>query len=330
MIQISCALAPSSATPDLGALAEALGYHHVWCYDSPALYGDVWVALARLADRTARIGLGPAVLVPSLRHPMVTAAAVATLADLAPGRVAIAVGSGFTGRMALGQRPMSWADVEAYVRVLRALLAGEEATWDGAAIRMLHSPGLVAPRPVGVPILLGADGPKGIAVAEAVGDGIISARIPQAAEHLCHRALLQFGTVLEEGETAESPRAFAAAGPGVLLAYHAAYALRGPDAVRRLAGGDRWLAVVEGFPPAERHLMVHEGHVLTPNAADRTVLAESRELLTRHTMTGPPAEIRSRVERYAAAGVTELVFQPAGPDLPRELTAMAAALALNP
>ncbi|HEY5153579.1 MAG TPA: LLM class flavin-dependent oxidoreductase, partial [Acidimicrobiales bacterium] len=85
-MDISCGFAPSAAAPDLVAVAEELGYARAWMYDSPALYGDVWVALTRAAERTSRIGLGPGVLVPSLRHVMVTAAATAGLAELAPGR----------------------------------------------------------------------------------------------------------------------------------------------------------------------------------------------------------------------------------------------------
>src|SRR5215216_2209746 len=100
-LDISCAFATSMATPDHIVLAERLGYRRAWCYDSPALYPDVWMVLALAASRTERIGLGPAVLVPSLRHPMVNAAAIATLAAQAPGRVAVALGSGFTGRVVL-------------------------------------------------------------------------------------------------------------------------------------------------------------------------------------------------------------------------------------
>src|SRR5436309_3019260 len=121
-MDISCAFATSPATPDHIVLAERLGYQRAWCYDSPALYPDVWVALALAAQRTERIGLGPGVLVPALRHPMTNAAAIATLVDMAPGRIVVAIGSGFTGRYTLGQRSMRWADVADYVRVLRALL----------------------------------------------------------------------------------------------------------------------------------------------------------------------------------------------------------------
>src|ERR1700739_1143973 len=106
-MDISCAFATSSDTPPHVELAEALGYKRAWLYDSPALYPDVWMVLSRCAERTSRIGLGTGVLVPSLRHPMVNAAAIAELVGQAPGRVAVAIGSGFTGRVSVGQRAQS-------------------------------------------------------------------------------------------------------------------------------------------------------------------------------------------------------------------------------
>src|SRR3954471_2323900 len=124
-MEISCAFPTALDSPDQIVLAEELGYDRAWLYDTPQQSTDVWVTLALAADRTERIGLGPGVLVPSLRHPMVNAAAIAGLAELAPGRVAVAVGAGFTGRMVMGQRPMRWADVGTYIRTLRALLRGE-------------------------------------------------------------------------------------------------------------------------------------------------------------------------------------------------------------
>src|SRR5258707_1500732 len=197
-MDISCAFATSGETPAYVELAETLGYQRAWLYDSPALYPDVWMVLTRCAERTSRIGLGPGVLVPSLRHPMVNAAAIAELADQAPGRVAVAIGSGFTGRLTLGQRPMPWRQVAEYVRCLKALLAGETAEWEGAKIRMLQLPGFGAARPIEVPILIGADGPKGLAVAAELGDGAFSAALPQpdAAGVTDWRALLSFGTVV--------------------------------------------------------------------------------------------------------------------------------------
>ena len=222
-ITISCGFPPSRRAIEHIVLAEELGYTRAWVYDSPALYPDVWMILGAAAERTERIGLGPGVLVPSLRHPMVNAAAIATLAEQAPGRLAVAIGSGFTGRMVLGQRPMKWADVEGYVDTLKALLRGDDAQWDGATLRMVQGPGFGAPRPItDVPILIAADGPKGLAVAARLGDGLFSAGVPQAGDDSTPkwRALLAFGTVLDDGESSSSERAKAATAPAFAVVAH--------------------------------------------------------------------------------------------------------------
>lgn len=325
-MDISCAFATSLDTPGWVAEAERLGYRRAWCYDSPALYPDVWMVLGRAAERTSTIGVGPAVLVPSLRHPMVNAAAIAGLAAMAPGRVAVAVGAGFTGRMVIGERAMRWSDVAAYVRTLRALLRGEEVEWDGAVLRMLHPPGFAAPRPVEVPILIGADGPKGLAVAAELGDGVFSAGLPQpGAPELRWRALLQFGTVLDDGEDPAGERVAAAAGHGVAVAYHAVYERGGPAAVDGLPGGRRWREAVEAVPPARRHLAVHDGHLVAMNDHDRLAWPDAATLVKSATLTGSAADIRDRIAALEAAGVTEVAYQPAGPDIGRELAAFAAA-----
>src|SRR5258706_237590 len=97
-MKLTCAFATGPDTPDHVAVAESLGYQRAWLYDSPALYPDVWMQLALAATRTATIGLGPGVLVPSLRHPVTNAAAITTLERLAPGRGTGALGSGFNRR----------------------------------------------------------------------------------------------------------------------------------------------------------------------------------------------------------------------------------------
>ena len=204
-LDLSCAFATSLDTPAHVAVAERLGYRRAWLYDSPALYPDVWAQLCRAADRTDRIGLGPGVLVPSLRHPLANASAIATLVDAAgPGRVAVAVGAGFTGRMAMGRRAMAWKDVAEYVRTLRALLRGEDATWEGAAIRMLHREEFAPRRPIDVPFVIAAAGPKGIAVARELGDGVFGA--PAPVPGFAWSVVLTFGTILRPGVSRRGTR----------------------------------------------------------------------------------------------------------------------------
>src|SRR5436305_6364968 len=156
-MDVSAAFPPGAKTPDHIALAEELGFRRAWVYDSPALYSDVWVTLGRAADRTSRIGLGTGVLIPSLRHVMVTAASIAGLEAIAPGRTVVGIGSGFTGRMTLGKRPNRCVFVADDLRALRALLRGDQVEWDGAVIQMIHPQGFAADRPIEVPVLVGGE-----------------------------------------------------------------------------------------------------------------------------------------------------------------------------
>lgn len=321
-MDVWCAFATSMVTPDHIVLAEDLGYRRAWCYDSPALYPDVWMILALAAARTSTIGLGPGVIVPSLRHPVVTAAAIGTLAAQAPGRVLVAIGSGFTGRVVLGQKPMRWADVAQYVQVLRTLLAGEDVLWEGHRIRMLQPPSCGAGRPIEIPILIGADGPKGQQVAADLGDGAFSANVPVLAE-AAHswRALLMCGTVLSDEEAPDSPRAVAAVQTSVAVAYHVFYERGGAAAVDALPNGPRWRQQIEAEPPDTRHLTIHAGHQIGLNDHDKVVFPEAVEIAPAVTAIGTAEQLRARLDKWAEDGVSEVAFQPAGPDIPRELRA---------
>jgi 5,10-methylenetetrahydromethanopterin reductase len=325
---ISAAFPPALDTPDHVELAEQLGYRRAWLYDSPAYLHDVWMTLARVAERTERIGLGPAVLVPSLRHPMTNAAAIATLEELAPGRVAVAVGSGFTGRHMLGLPAMPWREVREYVDALRKLLRGEDAQWDGRTIRMIHPPGFGASRPIAVPILVGAEGPKGTAVADELGDGTFSAGGANSASRNEWRAVLRFGTVLDDGEDPSSARVIEAAGPGTAVVLHGLYERQGA-AVDNVPGGAEWRADVEAIDEAERHLAVHEGHLVHLTDRDRKAFeAGLTGLIPAVGLTGTRDQIKAKVDELVAQGATEIAYQPSRHDTARDLKALAAALEL--
>nr|MDT0664106.1 LLM class flavin-dependent oxidoreductase [Micromonospora sp. DSM 115978] len=199
---ISVALPPSANVVAYAKAAEELGYHRLWLYDSPALYGDLWMALGRVAEQTERIGLGAGVAVPSLRHPMVTAAAISTVEELAPGRLVVTFGTGFTARMAMGKKGMKWSDLAAYLRQVRGLLAGDVVEIDGAACQMLHLPGWGPDRPLPTPLWAAPMGPKGFAVARDLGvDGVLLTGIPPEECHEWKAAgLLVNGTVVRPGE----------------------------------------------------------------------------------------------------------------------------------
>ena len=105
--------------------AEALGFTHAWFFDTQMITADCFVSMAVAAMKTSRIRLGTGVLVPSNRIAAVTANAFATLNGLAPGRIDFGVGTGFSARRAMGLGAMKLAEMEEYIRVVYALLAGE-------------------------------------------------------------------------------------------------------------------------------------------------------------------------------------------------------------
>src|ERR1700709_1666454 len=238
---LSVALPPSKRVVDYARVADRLGYERVWIFDSPALYGDVWIALARIADGVPDIGLATGVAVSSLRHPMVTASAIATIEDLAPGRLWAYFGTGFTARLSMGQRGVRWAGLATYVRQVRALLRGEGVTIDGASCQMMHSPGWAPARPIEVPLGLAPIGPKGFAVSREVADGVILTAPPAPENREWeHAALPVNGSVLDAAEDHNTPRVRHAVGPAYVTGFHA-LAEWAPELVHDSPGGEDWL-----------------------------------------------------------------------------------------
>ena len=97
MLTYDFRLPPGPRTVEYALLAEELGFRAVWCPEIPAFGHDIWVTLARIAEKTKRIRFGPSVLIPSYRHPMAQASAIATLEQITPGRLMVGFGTGFTG-----------------------------------------------------------------------------------------------------------------------------------------------------------------------------------------------------------------------------------------
>lgn len=320
-MKISCAFHPTTDTPAHIEWAESLGYARAYCVDSPALVPDLFVTLALAAQRTSRIGLATGMLIPRLRHVMTTAAALATLNRLAPGRIVMGVGVGFTGSRLLGKRPMRWAEVLEYAKAVRALLRGEEVVWDDSLITFVPSPDFRASLPVELPILVASDGPKGRAVARELEAGLCALQpVPQAEfEWLAHAT---FGTVLEAGESPTSDRVMAVAGLGMAIAYHSMYDLHGAR-VDELPGGAAWREQIESIPLERRHIEIHRGHGTELTARDWRLLP--REMVGNFSLIGDEAAVAQQVRDLAAAGVSELLYSPAGDNIPHELEKFAGA-----
>jgi 5,10-methylenetetrahydromethanopterin reductase len=224
--------------------------------------------------------------------------------------------------MAMGQKPLTWKYTRRYIEQLRGLLRGEKIEVDGGIVQMLHHDDFAPRHPINTPIVVAANGPKGLEVARELGDGVMTIATGNSEFAWC--AVLAFGTVLDAGEDATSERVAAAAGPGQTVVYHAMWE-GNPESVDALPGGAEWRKHLEELPENERHLAVHEDHLVAVTERDRPLL--DGELLRAFTWTGTREEMRARLDALEAAGATEILYAPMGPDIARELEAFASAAA---
>jgi 5,10-methylenetetrahydromethanopterin reductase len=129
-------------------------------------------ALARTESLTVGLGILPAVA----RNPAITAMELATLANLAPGRVLAGIGHGVQEWMEqMGVRtPSPLTTLDEVIAIVRRLLHGESVTLDGSQFTMKDVT-LDAPPTQPPPVLAGVRGPKSLALAGRVADGVVLA-----------------------------------------------------------------------------------------------------------------------------------------------------------
>ena len=178
--------------PDTGqAVALAQAAEHAgarWIGVADAFWWrDVWLLLGRVAAATERIELGPAMTNPYMRHRFHTAAALATLQEMAPGRVFCGVAAG--GSEVTAAAGISRRDAAARVTELVAFLreVAGSGTLDATSGRGLD----VGLDPV--PILMAGRGDQMMRAAGALADRVLLWAIP-ASDLRRSVALVRDGT----------------------------------------------------------------------------------------------------------------------------------------
>ena len=132
---------------------------------------------------------------------------------------------------------------------------------------------------------------------------------------------LTFGTVLADGESADSPRVLAAAGHAGPVLFH--FAMEN-QRLELLPNGQAWAAAYADVPANAKHLALHDRHLIAINDRDRPFV--TAELLTQNGLALGPSGWRERVALLESMGATEIAYQPAGPDIPGELERFATAV----
>ena len=329
----------ASKIDDIGYIerAEALGYSHAWIADSQMIWSDCYAVLALAAERTSRIKLGTGVAITGTRIAPVTAHSIATINRIAPGRTFLGIGAGNTALRLMGHRPVGVNEFGEYLRVVRALLDGQEVdfTFRGRTepLRFLmEEQGFIATEPR-IPMYVSGFGPKSQGLAGEVGDGLVMSIPPNAslfdrAIENCRRGAeaagrdfdadsfytcsLTTAVILEPGEDLTSPRVIEECGPFVLSGLHYLYDQQHqfdrepPPHVRPV--WDEYCALVEKTPARGRHLRVHAGHCTYSLPEEERFVTP--DLIRASCLAGTAEEVRAQVRTLADAGLDQLMLLP--------------------
>jgi len=153
-------------------LAERLGFH-AFFHNDKKWARELFSRLGAATQATSRIGLGTSVLDPYTRHPAVAAQATATLAELAPGRFRVVMGSGSHFETLPGYgNPKPVAALRETTQLMRALWAGEKVTIDGQVVKFKD--GALDWKPTAIPpIYIASRGPQILKLAGEIADGVL-------------------------------------------------------------------------------------------------------------------------------------------------------------
>jgi alkanesulfonate monooxygenase SsuD/methylene tetrahydromethanopterin reductase-like flavin-dependent oxidoreductase (luciferase family) len=323
-VRVGVCVQPKIDDPDYAVRLEQRGYTSAWFADSPMIWSDCYASLALAAARTTRIRLGTGVAVAGLRLPTTTAAAIASINRMAPGRTFLAVGNGNTGWRLLGHKPLPVAALERELRTLRGLLAGEtvdlklRGKTTATSIQMADL-GFVDVEHR-IPLVVSAFGPRAMRLAAEVGDGVVTslvgaAHISRARAAMGDRPVtgMTHAIVLRPGEAVDSPRVLEHAGATVLSTVHYMYdkwcdegGATPPSALEPI--WEEYVSAIAGAPARVRHQRVHAGHNTFVHPDERRFVIP--ELVDRFALVGTPDQLAQRLQALETAGLDELLLLP--------------------
>ena len=270
----------------MGRVADA-GIDHVFTADHVSFRNgsgmDGLVTLAALSGLEPRLGLQVGVYLLALRHPMVAARQIATLAEAAPGRLTVGVGVGGDDRAEVEVCDIDPATrgrrTDAALEIVRTVLEGRTVDGDGEFFGFRGGKIRPVPDPP-VPLVVGGRSDAALERAGWLGDGWLAA--------WC------------------SPRRFAEGAARV----EAVGAGRDVDWQHGL---QLWLGV--GASPQEGRT-----HVA---AAMERFYRMSFEPFERYTPCGTAEDVAEFLQPYVDAGAATLNLTPCGPDRTTEIATVA-------
>jgi probable F420-dependent oxidoreductase len=160
---------PHGRLVELFALAESHGFEYGWTYDSHVLWQESFPLLTLAVQATKTMRFGHCVTNPGTREPTVLASGYATLHDISEGRMVMGIGRGDSARRFIGQKPVLVAEFERRLAMIKEFMNGREVNWNDKDLQLKW----VRPELPEIPMHVAGYGPKALAVAGRVGDGVI-------------------------------------------------------------------------------------------------------------------------------------------------------------
>jgi 5,10-methylenetetrahydromethanopterin reductase len=293
---------------ELAKLADNVGIESLWMSDHLCFRDSVSSAAAFLAT-TKKITVVAAPLTPYSRHPMITAMAIATMEEMAPGRVGAAIGTGNATALAEVGVPVTrpLKIMREYMMVLRQLLSGETVQFKGEFFAINGAKmGFKPFSPIRV--YMTAVKPAMLRLAGEVGDGVLLSAgcapkyIAQCVQEI-QTGARRAGKTLKETDVAgfittsvsNDPREAIDASKTFL-----AYIFRNPHHAEniRLGGGK---VDQEALAAA---IAKRDWSGATKFISDEVVFA--------HSITGTPSECRKRLEDFLKEGLDLPILLPMG------------------
>ena len=337
-MEIGVCVASHVGDIDYVVAAEALGYSHAWLADSQMIWSDCYATLALAADRTDRIRLGTGVAISGTRPAPVTAAAIGTINALAPGRTFLGVGAGNTALRIMGAPPQRIEEFDRYLSDLAPLIRGEEAHVEirgrERPIRHIMPDRGFVNFEDPIPLYVSGFGPRSLGLAGRHGDGAVVALPPNAAVMESFWKAIEAGassagraldrsrfyttalttiSLLDPGETADSPRVREECGAFAMATLHYAY-----DQWRQFGHSppgflaevwDDYCAMLEAVPNDRLHQRIHAGHNCWVLPEEERFV--SRALIEATCLVGSADQLIERLQGFAAAGLDQVMLLPA-------------------
>jgi probable F420-dependent oxidoreductase len=154
---------PAMRVVEYAKRAEALGFSHVWTFDSHVLWQEPFVVYSKILSETRKVVVGPMVTNPGTRDWTVIASQFATLNEMYGNRTVCGIGRGDSALRVIGKPPQTLGQLREAVQVIKALANG--GTAGGLSLAWAPQSRLE--------VWVAAYGPKALKLTGEVADGYI-------------------------------------------------------------------------------------------------------------------------------------------------------------